>query len=268
MAILRMRICSLCILLLFFTTETAFSQDQSRPAFDSILPHHNTGVIIQTALLPGGSINTTAGKYNLKSKPQLSFFGAFIYKLNLDYKWSVDYGIGLNVISTNYRLHIPAEDLPGYPSPDGAPQIEIKEAYFKTSLSALLSYNFLFGKQSFWSMQLGAKLSYSGFSIDERVGVEIADSNRRLTKIFQGDFTSNNNKKPWISYVGGLSKTVKLKNEGLFSIGLLAELSTTKFIRGKYQITVPNKPVGEGQYSVNGSCVGISFQYLFPKKKN
>jgi hypothetical protein len=253
-----------CILLYFFAIGSALCQSRNELAFDSILTRHNIGVTVQTALLPPGKMETTTGNYYLQSKPQLSFSAAFIYKVNLGYKWSVDYGAEFNVISTNYYLHIPDADLPGYPSPEGAPQIQDKQAYFKTALSALLSYNFLFNEQAFWSARLGAKLNYSGFSADERIGAFIADTNRHLTKIFTGEFTSNNNKKPWISYVGGFSKSKRLHNDGLFSIGLFAELSTTNFIRGNYQITVPNKPVTDGKYSVNGSGIGLSFQYLFP----
>jgi hypothetical protein len=257
-----------CILLSIFTTVPALCQSGGEFAFDSVLPRHNIGVTVQTALLPGGKIQTTTGNYYLQSKPQLSFSAAFIYKVNLGYKWSIDYGAEFNVISTNYYLHIPDADLPGYPGTKGAPQIQDKQAYFKTALSALLSYNSLFSQKGFWSVSFGAKLNYSGFSIDERIGAFIADTNRQLSKIFTGEFTSNNNKKPWISYEGGFSKTRKLKNEGLFSIGLFAELSTTDFIKGNYQITIPNRPVAEGRYSVNGSGIGLSFQYLFPRRKH
>lgn len=254
-----------CILLLLGKTNPASSQNQM--ISDSIPPHHYIGVQIQACAMPGGSINTTAGNYHLHSKLQSCFSAAFVYQVNLGDRWSMNYGLQLNVISTNYYLLVPDSDLPGYPGSEQAPQIWDKQAYFKIALPVLLSYNFLFNKRGFYSARTEIKLNYSGFSPDERIGMSIADSNRQSTQIFSGDFTSNNNEKPWLSYVGSISKTLLLKNHGLFSIGLFAEVSTTDFIKGDYQVTIPNQPVTTGLYTVNGSCAGISFQYLFPQHR-
>ena len=257
----------LFIVMLFLMTKPSQSQNKESLLSGSILPHRSIGVQIQANIAPKGSIATIAGNYPLQSKLQSSFDGGFVCQFNLDSYWNMSYGLQLNIVSTNYYLHIPDSDLPGYPSSGGAPQIEDKQAYFKLAIPVLLSYNFLFDRHSFYSLRTGGKLNYSGFSIDERVSTSIADSNRQLTKIFQGDFTSGNNKKPWISYILGISKTIKLKNGGLLSIDLLGEVGTTKFIKGNYQITVPNKPVTDGVFSVKGSGAGISFQYLFPKSR-
>lgn len=254
-----------CILLLFIKTNPVFSQNQI--ISDSIPPHHYIGVQMQAGAVPGGSINTITGNYHLHSKLQSCFSAAFVYQVNLGYRWSMNYGLQITVLSTNYYLLIPNSDLSGYPGSNEAPQIWDKQAYFKVALPVLLSYNCLFNKKGLYSARAGIKLNYSGFSLDERVGMSIVDSNRQSTEIFSGDFTSNNNKKPWLSYVGSISKTLLLKNHGLFSIGLFAEVSTTDFIKGDYQVTIPNQPVTEGRYTTNGSCAGISVQYLFPQHR-
>lgn len=266
--ITRKRIYSLsCILLFFFVMKPALPQDKTLYMFDSILPHHYFGVILEAAPLPKGNISTITGNYRLNSRLQSSFSAGFIYQVNLDYKWNIRYGLELNVMNTNYYMHIPDTDLRGYPSTSGAPQIEDKQVYFKLSLPILLTYNFSFSKCGFYSIHAGGKINYSGLSSDETTNVQMVDYSGQFTTLFSGDFASNNNNKPWISYVGNASKTFLLRNGGLFSIDLFGELSFTKFIRGNYQILVPNKPVSDGTYSVNGSCIGISLQYLFPKPR-
>lgn len=256
-----------CIPLLFLTTVSAFAQNTSRIISDSISPRHNIGFRIEAAPLQRGTITTTGG-YKMKSRIQSSFSGGFVYQVNLDDQWNISYGIELNLTNTNYYLHIPDSELKGYPSTEGAPQIEDKQAYFKLSLPVLLSRNFLSNKKRFYSIRGGGKINYSSFSADERTYTQIADSSGQLTNIFTADFTSRNNGKPWLTYIVAVSRGYVLKGGSKFSIEVFAELSTVKFIKGHYEITVPNQPISEGTFSVKGSCIGVSLQLLpFVRKR-
>jgi hypothetical protein len=110
----------------------------------------------------------------------------------------------------------------------------------------------------------GGKINYSGVGVDLVSGTMMQDSSGRLTEIFKGSFIYN--KRPWLSYTASVSKTAVLKNRGMLSVELFGELSKTNFIKGAYQITVPNQPVTKGEYLIKGSCIGLCFQYYFPKK--
>jgi len=244
------------------------SQEKTPFGTQENLSRHNNGFQLQAGIVPKAEVNTIIGNYQLQSKFQSCFNGGIVYQVNLDSNWNMSYGLQLNIINANYFSNIPATDLQGYPGNANVPQIWDKQAYFRLALPALLSYNFLFAKQGFYTLRAGVKLNFSGFSADEITTSEIADSGRQLTKIFHGDFSSNNNNKPWLTYLASLSKTFLLKNGGLFSVDLFGELSTTSYIKANYQITIPNQPVTEGELYIKGSCIGLSFQYLFPGKKN
>jgi hypothetical protein len=265
----KMKRTIICIsfLLSIFAVQSVNAQDDRSSLIDSIQPHHRLGFFIQALLLPAADIKTNTGNYMLHSHHNGSFSGAFVYQLNLDDRWSMDYGLEFIVVSTNYYEHIPDPDLPGnYPS-EGAPQIWDKEAFFKVSLPILASYSFLSGRKSFLAAHAGIKLNYSGPSPDMIVGGSIVDSSGRFTSLYSINYKSNNNGMIWVSYVARLSKTFILKNRGLISFGLTGELSTTKFITGDFQITIPNKPITKGEYSIKGSGVGITVQYLFSGRK-
>jgi hypothetical protein len=261
-----------CILLQIFISKFIIAQTNSKSlenlsVLDSILPPYNIGIQIQASLLPRGNIITTEGNYRLQSRLQSSYSLGLNYQVNLDYAWSMIYGLHVNLNKSNYFLHIPDSELKGFLSTSGAPQIEDKEVYFRLAIPVQLAHSLAHSKKGFYSIKGGVKLNYSGFSNDERITVRLADSNFQLKTIFYGDFTSNNNKKPWVTFLGGVSKNLYLKNRGLFSIDLYIELSRTRFIKGDYQITVPNQPATKGMYSVTGSCIGVSLQYIFPLSK-
>jgi len=247
------------------STNKVSAQNRFHSIKDSIPLHHYLAVRIEGGLLTETPVTTQTGNYRLQSRPQGSFSGGFIYQLNMGQRWSMSYGLLFNVVSTNYYLHIPDSSLKGYPSTGGAPQIEDKEVYYKASLPVFLSYNFCFNKKGFYSVHAGGKVNYSGIGVDLISGTLLQDSSGRLKEIFRDSFIYN--KSPWLSYTAGVSKTAVLKNDGMISIELFGELSKTNFIKGAYQITVPNQPVTKGNYLIKGSCIGLCFQYCFPKKR-
>jgi hypothetical protein len=126
-------------------------------------------------------------------------------------------------------------------------------------------------------IKAGFTLRYSGMMPDEGFGVTAIDSNNRSYDVFNADISARNNGIPWITFLGGVSKSILLGNKNILSIGVQADVSTTYFLKSNYEITIPNKPVTSGTYEINGSSVGLSVQYIFtgtnkqivkPKKVN
>ena len=234
-------------------------------AKDSLPPAYRIGIEIQASMLPKGSINTITGNYRLQSRGQSSFSLGLCYEGILDKAFHLSYGLQVNLINSHYYLHIPDRDLPGFLSTKGAPQIEDKQAYFRVGLPVLVSYHFAQRKKSDYAIKTGLKLNYSGFSSDESVTTRLADTNYQFHTIFNGDFTSNNNQKPWVTFIVGLEKSLYLKNSGVLSIQLFAELGRTRFIKGTYQISVPNQVPATGAYAVSGSSFGLGVQYAMAR---
>ena len=259
-----MRITTVLLILALLSTKKVTAQNRFSLLKDSILPPHYFAVRIETGLLTEKPFTTQTGNYRLQSRPQGSFSGGFIYQLNMSHRWSMSYGLLFNVVSTNYYLHIPDSNLKGYPSTGGAPQIQDKEVYYKASLPVFLSYNFCFNKKGYYSVHARGKVNCSGVGVDLTSRTIMQDSSGGWTELFKGSFTYN--KRPWLSYTAGVSKTAVLKNRGMLSVALFGEMSKTNFIKGEYQITVPNQPATKGDYLIKGSCIGLCFQYYFPKK--
>jgi hypothetical protein len=253
------------VVALLSLTKEVHAQRRFHSTTDSIPPRHYFAFRVESGVLVEKPVTTLTGNYQLQSKPQGSFSGGFIYQLNMSRRWNTSYGLLLNIVSANYYLHIPDSDLKGFPSTGGAPQILDKQVYYRASVPVFLTYNFKFSNKGFYGLHAGGKLHYSGGGTDMSLGVVMYDSSRRPNNLFKGHFTYNDG--VWFSYTAGVSKTVLLENGGLLSFDLFGELSGANFIHGDYQVTVPNQPVTTGDYKIKGSCVGLSLQYYFRKRR-
>lgn len=234
---------------------------------DSVPPHRYFGVQLIAAAVSKPEFSVTAGNYRLQSKLQALFGAGFNYYVSLDQSFSMIYGLEVHLLSTNYFLLIPDSDLPGFLSTNGAPQIQDKEVYFKVAFPLLLSYRLGKTTKGGYSLTAGLKVNYSGFSPDLITTTQIADASLQRETIFRGEFKSSNDKKPWVTFVAGVSKNVYLGKKSELSVALLLELSRTNFIEGSYTISVPNQPVTNGSYAVKASSVGIGLQYKLPRFK-
>ena len=248
---------------LSLVTPTAIFSQSAYSRLQPELEHNKFSVVLTGSLLPKASIKTTEGNYHLQSKLQSSFSVGINYDFKLTSTWSLQTGLGLTLTKRNFFLHIPDSDLRGFLSTEGAPQIEDKEVIPILVLPILVKRRCFSNSKGFWEVGAGINLNYSGFLDDEIITSAIADTNYQLTNIFYGEFSSNNNGKPWITMQLTTSKTIFLRNYNLLSIGLFLELSNTDFITGAYQITVPKKPITKGTYSVTGSSLGLALRYTF-----
>jgi hypothetical protein len=218
---------------------------------------------LNVALLTKADIHTIEGNYELESRLQSAFSAGINYDFKINTLHGFQSGIHFTLTKRNFFLHVPDSDLEGFLSSGGAPQIEDKELALKLVIPFLFKRRFSYEKMSFWELVAGVNLNYSGFSNDEIITVSIADSNYQLTEIFYGEFSSNNAKKPWATCLLGTSKSFLLANHNILSIGFFVEISTADYIYGQYQITIPNKSITKGTYSVSGSGLSIALRYMF-----
>lgn len=246
------------IVLFLFCAQKNFAQYS-----DELVNRYIIGIQTNACVLPKANIKTFEGNYHLRSALQSSFSIGVNYQINFTPSWGFSSGIRLDLIKRNFFLHIPDSDLPGYLSTGGAPQIESKEIYPRLVVPIKIVRNFNYNDKGFWDLSAGINVNYSGFSDDVIITTSIADSNFQLKQIFYGDFTSDNNKKAWISFNFGSAKSMILKNNNLIAVGIFFEWSFTDFIKGEYEITVPNKSLTRGIYKISGSLLGLSLKYAF-----
>lgn len=271
----RKRYLSLSFILLVFFTQITTAQNQNKVTdnidsnknnFKEVFQKNNISIQIKGSVLPRANFNTREGNYSLYSRPHSSFSAGVNYIINIDEAWSLYAGLHFNLTKSNYFGNIPPADLTGSGvriSEDSPPLIYDKEVYTRLFVPVMVKRRFRFSESGFWDIRAGINLNYSGFSNDVGIGMSVGDTNNQQINIFYADFKSNNNLKPWISFSLGASKNFLLKNKNLISVELFCELSNTDFLKADYEITIPNKPVTKGTYSVTGSCLGLSVEYTF-----
>ncbi|WP_276503042.1 hypothetical protein [Terrimonas pollutisoli] len=240
--------------------------DSTKNSFTEVFRKNNISIQVNGAVLPKANFNTREGNYYLYSRLHSSFSAGFNYIINLDEAWSLYSGLHFNLTKSNYFGNIPPGDLAGSGvriSEDSPPLIYDKEVFTRLFVPLIVKRRFRFSESGFWDIQAGINLNYSGFSSDIEIGMSVGDTSNRQIQIFNSNFKSNNNLKPWVSFSLGAAKNFLLKNKNLISVGLFCELSNTDFLKADYEITIPNKPVTTGTYSVTGSCLGLAVEYTF-----
>jgi hypothetical protein len=239
---------------------------QGTPEDDFVL--HHLGVQLTAGMMPRAEVKSNEGTYKLHSGLQPSFDAAVYYKTNNGAFWTYAFGLGLTFIASRYNLHIPDADLTGFPSTQGAPQIEEKQVYFQLKIPFRLAYKFRHISNGYWSTEGGFDFKYSGFSTDETVTMSMANANGQQQAIYAGSFSSNNNHKPWFTATLAVARAIITGRSSSIILQTFIEGSITHSIHGEYQITVPGKPVARGNIFFRESRIGLSLEYCFAKRSH
>ncbi len=230
---------------------------------DSLVKKNHFGIEITASLLPKAKIIKEEGGYQLKSHLQSSFDIGINYLRYLNESIFISTGFHIVIGKRNFFAEIPASDIPGSTNMDEDLLIEDKDIWGSIRIPFILEKNInLKGKPIY--LKTGVNLRYSGFMTDLVMsGGGIIDSNNQVISIFSAFFSGNNNYKPWITFLAGVSKPIVLDNKNILLLSINADISPTYFFKGVYEITIPNKPVTSGTYKISGTSLGLSVQYIF-----
>jgi len=221
----------------------------------------NFSIEVVASILPKAKITWNENsKYHLQSYLQSSYDLGINYIRYLNQYLSISMGLHLVVGKRNFFINIPSSDLTNS-NPSGL-LIEQKELWGSLRIPLLIEKK-ISNKCNPFSIKTGLNFRYSGMMPDESFVAIRFDSNNQPTEVFNAEISARNNGKPWITFLGGLSKSILLNNKNVLSLGVQADLSPTYFLEGNYEITIPNKPVTSGTYKISGSSVGLSVQYIF-----
>lgn len=263
--------CSVLFLTLSLTGQTQSSNRVSMVAGDSILPTKSFpkkyfSFHLEASVLPRATFDIKEGNYSLNSSLHSTFGSGVNYTNNFNEKWGMYSGIHIKLTKSNFYKKITNTELYGtgiIRADDAPPLIYYRDVYLRMSMPVMIVRRAFIGKKKFWDFRGGAILNFSGFSSDENISMSVENINNQQVKVFSADFSSNNNMKPWFSFSLGSSRNYFLNNGNLLAFSLLFEYSKTKYLDAVYQITIPNKPISTGLYSVTGSCLGLSVGYIF-----
>jgi hypothetical protein len=227
------------------------------------LDRSDFSIDLTVSVLPPAKISRDQGNYRLQSRLQSAYNLGFNYIYNVNKSLSIELGFHTIVGRWGFYLNIPDEDVSAY-NVRGKFIVSNKEVWGTLKIPLLIEKKVYTRKLGLISAEGGINLRYSGFNSDLGIGGGgIMTTNNQVIQLFESDFSLRNKNKPWITFLAGVSKLVRLKNYDVLSLGLQADVSFTNFLIGDYTITVPGKPVTSGTYSINGSSVGISLGYRF-----
>lgn len=227
------------------------------------LDRSDFSIDLSVSSVPPAKITRNQGTYRLQSRLQSAYDLGFNYVYNVNRNISLITGIGATVGTWGFYLNIPDEDVSAY-NVSGSLIVWHKNVWSQLKIPLLIEKKLDSRKFGLMSAKAGINLRHSVFNPDLVVaGGGIITSNNQVIEIFDSDFSLNNQNKPWVTFLLGIHKWVYLKNYNTLALGLIADVSTTKFLKGNYQITVPNMPVTTGAYSMKGSSLAFSVEYVF-----
>jgi hypothetical protein len=243
-------------------TTLTFCQSASSEVFrtNEVLKKNNLGIEIIASVLPNAKITKEEGKYELKSRLQSSYDLGINYLHSLNKSLLISTGLHFIIGKRNFFANIPSRDINNW---DGRNIIEDKDLWGSFRIPLLIEKKLNYKKTSVISVKTGFNFRYSGLMQDESIGGAIIDSNNQVIDIFNAELLRRNNGKPWVTFLTGMSKSIILNNKNILSVGLQADVSTTYFLKGNYEITIPNQPITRGTYKINGTSLGLSVQYIF-----
>lgn len=225
-----------------------------------VVKKNSWSVEVITSILPHAKITRQSGNYILRSRLQSSYDMGLNYYCNLNKTTIFSAGLHFVLGKRNFFINIPSADLTNS-NPLGL-LIEQKELWGSFRVPLLIEKK-IQKKLNPFSIKAGLSFRYSGLMPDESFVATRYDPNNQPTDVFNAEISARNNGKPWITFLGGLSKSVLLYNKNVLSIGTQADISTTYFLKSNYEITIPNQPIATGTYKINGSSFGLSVQYIF-----
>lgn len=236
-----------------------------KPCFSQVsIKGNNVGIEFSSSVLVKPKITRIEGEYDLNSKLQPVYMLGLFWKKKINDKLYFHTGLYVYIAKWMYYVNVPVADLPpGYSAYENASIVYNKSVWGALGLPLIMEKKIKFRKGKEYMLKAGINIHYSGLENDQNSRTFLSDFNGTWIQIFSGNFSGNNNYKPWVTFITGWAKPILLANKNILSIGLLADISPTYFFKGQYEITIPNKPVTLGTYKINGTSLGLSLEYVF-----
>jgi hypothetical protein len=259
----------LCLLLTNICfSQTAYIGDNGFSSIQNSSKEKNRkkstmAIEISSYILPKARIIKTSGNYKLQSRLQSAYDIGVNFIYTASERTAISYGIHYIVGKRNFDLNVPSEDVRQFNS-DGRSLLDDKELWGAFRFPILIEKKIDSKKWGEMLIKAGLSIRYSGLMTDLRIaGGGYYDQNNQLISIFSGDFSGDNNYKPWLTFIAGGGKIFSLKNKNILAVCLQADISGTYFYTGTYEITIPNQPIATGTYKISGTSLGLSVQYIF-----
>jgi hypothetical protein len=211
-------------------------------------------------------IKRETGEYNIRSTPQPMWEAGGFLQNDLNNNLFFKTGLMVTISMRNASFHAPAHEINPFGYSDNFPALTANDVDFGISVPAILEKDWFINDSKMAYILWGLNLRYSfGFDEDSYDNY-LTDTAGQRVDVFSLNLNSNNHKKPWLTgNVGGGYGWI-LRNNDMIKVGLVANISISKIVRGNYEINVPGHPISSGGYAVKGNYLAIAVGYVFIKK--
>lgn len=232
---------------------------------DLLFSHNHISILITPSHYGKVNIKKQQGNHELTSEKQIGVTAGFMHYTNFSKSYSFIKGLHVSIAGRDEVYRIPVNTDHFELFEDGKPSQEYDLVH--VSVPLWIEKRWFNNTGRFLNCFAGINLRYSLTSSEEEMESFYGNSNGTNTKFHSWLLNLNNEGKPWINYNLGGGYSWILSNNNILQTNILINYSNTKFVDGTYQFTLPNEPITEGTYSIKGSFIGISCNYIFTKNK-
>ena len=208
-------------------------------------------------------LDPESGEYHVTSTPQPASEIGFNLHCDLNDNFFFITGLTGTITGRNAVFDVPIHQINPYSYPDPFPPMKMSDIDFCATIPLEIEKDWQLEKFKVMFGRVGLNLKYSFGYDEDGFDNNLTDTTNQKINVFSSELNSNNHNKPWFTYIIGGGYGWTLRNHNLIKLGLVANISFTKFVSGTYEVNIPGHPLTEGSYGVTGSYVGLSFNYVF-----
>lgn len=259
-----------CRLLWVLILLTSFDEGHTQPVIrrneilsDYLFRSNHFQISVSPLSVFKAKLSRETGSHPAESGAAPGLAVGFKYQINFTNQLSMLAGPELELLSRNFYVAFKKSDF----SPPLAADYNSRDINYGfpvaiLSLPVQIEKRWLYSNKRFLFAGAGFRLNVStGFDLDA-ISYAVQQGNQ-FYDVAETDVYSNNDAKPWISFPVTAGHTWMLSNFNLFGVGVIADLSFTKYVDGQYWISPPSQSLTTGRYSSTGTYLGLSVRYNF-----
>ena len=219
---------------------------------------------VSTLSILKAQLKNENGNYPVNTKAAVGLLLSFKYQINFNNEYSLITGPTAVLTGRNFITSFNKNDF----SPPLVKDYKITGVNSYTAelimnLPVLAEKRWLYSKTKYFMASAGICLNLSTGPDFDIFFINLMHVNNSFYDAGGVDVYANNDGKPWITYPINAGHAWLLKNNNIIALVITSNVSFTKYVYGMYHVSIPNKPVTNGQYSSTGSYIGLSLHYSF-----
>jgi len=242
----------------------SFAQtDVTKRSYQKVIKRKLFSIYTAIGFSQRAKLDPESGEYRVTSTPQPASEIGFNLQCDLNDNFFFITGLTGTISGRNAVFDVPIHQINPYSYPDPFPPMKISDVDFSATIPLQIEKDWRIEKSKIIYGRVGLNLKYSFGYDEDSYENYLTDTNNQKINVFSLELNSNNHNKPWFTFTIGGGYGWTLRNHNLIKLGLVANISLTKFVSGTYEVNVPGHPLTQGSYDVTGSYVGLSFNYVF-----